>query len=128
MLPAILRKHWDKWRVDLSTPLTNGHHCFCWTASKTGLGYGKVRVGNSTPNVHRLVCEATHGPIEGMDASHMCHNASCVHPDHLEWEPPEVNQWRRIERQRRPTPEDPAPEPPLPIEVYDYETVITLFS
>ena len=36
--------------------------------------------------VHRLVCEAFHGPpTENAETCHSCHRKNCINPEHLRW-------------------------------------------
>lgn len=63
--------------------------CWEWTRGKTK-GYGVTRYSD-TPGVylmfyaHRWAYEFCNGPIpNGMALDHLCRNAGCVNPDHLE--------------------------------------------
>lgn len=48
---------------------------------------------NRTMLVHRMACEARHGPApgQGFQAAHLCGNAWCVNPDHSMWATATVN-------------------------------------
>lgn len=59
--------------------------CWFWTGSNNGLGYGEIRINNRKVYAHRWAYEHWRGPIpEGLHIDHLCRNASCVNPDHLE--------------------------------------------
>lgn len=61
-----------------------GESCWTWSAHATHLGYGRMIVGKTVKYAHRLSWEFTNGPIpEGAVIDHICHNTSCVRPDHL---------------------------------------------
>lgn len=60
----------------------------CWEfqGAKTKDGYGAVGVpGGKVRRTHRVVWEHLVGPVpEGLELDHLCKNAACVNPDHLE--------------------------------------------
>lgn len=58
--------------------------CWNWTAAKAS-GYGRFQIGKKKQaQAHRVAYELTKGPIApGLFIDHMCHNPSCVNPDHL---------------------------------------------
>lgn len=57
--------------------------CWNWTASSLR-GYGVFRTGGKTSVAHRVSFMWAKGEIpEGAQLDHMCHNRSCVNPDHL---------------------------------------------
>lgn len=63
-------------------------------------GYLRVAIntdqGRRSFYVHRLVCEAVHGPCpEGMECSHLDGDPSNNSPENLKWETPSENQSRR---------------------------------
>jgi hypothetical protein len=63
--------------------------CWEWTASLQTDGYGqfsiKVDDHHRTVQSHRLTYEALVGDIpDGLQIDHLCRNASCVNPEHLE--------------------------------------------
>lgn len=60
--------------------------CHEWRGTIANTGYGLV--GLSTHHLmlaHRVAYELSKGPIPaGLVIDHLCHNRSCVNPDHLE--------------------------------------------
>lgn len=58
--------------------------CWVWNAPLTSLGYGRITINYRPWLAHRLSYELHVGPIpEGLDIDHICHNRSCVNPNHL---------------------------------------------
>jgi hypothetical protein len=58
-----------------------------WSGA-TVRGYGVRKVGGrngSVRYVHRMVCEAVHGPAKGRLALHRCNQPLCYNPQHLYW-------------------------------------------
>lgn len=71
----------DFWRkVD-----RDGAGCWPWLGRTTAReGYGQFDWRGTGVYAHRLAWEFTSGPIPaGMELDHLCHNRSCVNPDHL---------------------------------------------
>ena len=66
-----------------------GEECLLWPFAKSGFGYGQIRKDGRAENVHRIICEAVHGPAPSPDheVAHTCGkgNLGCVNPSHLEW-------------------------------------------
>ena len=60
--------------------------CWNWTGYRSELGYGRFYpVGKKRVPAHRFAYELLVGPIpEGLVLDHLCRNASCVNPAHLE--------------------------------------------
>ena len=59
--------------------------CWIWMAYKRRDGYGEFHLEGSTQLSHRVSYEMFKGRIpDGLDIDHMCHNRSCVNPDHLQ--------------------------------------------
>lgn len=74
----------SKYIVDESTPLLNGSHCHLWTGSTNNSGYGQTWLNGSMKYVHRLAYENKFGKIaDGKEMGHLCHNKTCMNPDHL---------------------------------------------
>ena len=58
--------------------------CWEWTAS-LNRGYARTDIMGRPKYVHRVTYEAFVGPIpDGLSLDHLCRNAACVNPDHLE--------------------------------------------
>ena len=58
--------------------------CWVWTGATFPDGYGCVRLNGTNAGAHRLSYEWAKGEIpEGLFIDHICHNTSCVNPDHL---------------------------------------------
>jgi hypothetical protein len=58
--------------------------CWNWIAGHTGAGYGLYHFDGITQPAHRVSYEMHKGKIpEGLSIDHICHNISCVNPDHL---------------------------------------------
>ena len=69
--------------------------CWLWTAATQKGGYGRFRLNGRLECAHRVSYELTKGDIpEGLQIDHLCRNASCVNPDHLE----AVSQQENIKR------------------------------
>jgi hypothetical protein len=72
----------NKWHLNLET------WCWEWQASKTPNGYGQISATCPTKArylAHRLSYLHYKGEIpESMIIDHICHNRSCVNPDHLQ--------------------------------------------
>lgn len=70
--------------------------CLMWPwRAKT---YGGIRYGGKKYDVHRLVCEKTHGspPSKLHEAAHSCGVRLCVNPMHLRWATHAENQQDRV--------------------------------
>jgi hypothetical protein len=64
--------------------------CWLWCGPVNRQGYGFMKVGATNKKAHRIAWELFHGPLppwagqkRGVVVRHMCHNTSCVNPDHL---------------------------------------------
>ena len=58
--------------------------CWNWVAFKDSDGYGKIKIGGLPRRAHRVSYVAAYGDIpDGMTVDHICHNTSCVSPEHL---------------------------------------------
>lgn len=73
--------------------LSNG--CLIWTACKDRMGYGYFGLIGGTVRAHRFAYELAFGPMSpGLETDHLCRNASCVEPTHLEAVTRKVNTMR----------------------------------
>ena len=58
--------------------------CWVWPRLNRS-GYPTVRLGKREVALHRVVLEIKHGaPLGSQHAHHICANAACVNPDHLQ--------------------------------------------
>lgn len=61
------------------------HNCWLWPGHVDQNGYGKLHVGGTPKQAHRLSYEHFRGPIpQGMVVMHICDVRACVNPDHLQ--------------------------------------------
>jgi len=59
--------------------------CWEWQGYQNSKGYGQVTMEGRSVGAHRVVYEATFGPVEdGLHLDHLCRNRLCVNPWHLE--------------------------------------------
>ena len=80
MTPAEQAAFWARVRK------ADGDGCWEWAGKRYAgkYGYGRARVGDRVPAVHRLAWELAHGPIPaGMHLFHRCGVRLCVRPDHM---------------------------------------------
>lgn len=82
--------------VDKNGPIPESHpelgHCWLWTGSKNGAGYGSFYFKGRQIKAARWIYERKKGPIpEGLVLDHLCKNPSCVNPFHLEPVPQREN-------------------------------------
>lgn len=81
-----------------------GDECLVWPFCRTPKGYGEVRLNGRSRFVHRVVCEAIHGPppTARHEAAHSCGNGhlGCVAPRHLRWATHAENRLDMIAHQR----------------------------
>lgn len=62
-----------------------GGSCWVWLGHKTRDGYGIIRVNHKVLMIHRVIYEASCGPIpDGLEIDHLCFVRACVNPDHLD--------------------------------------------
>lgn len=59
--------------------------CWLWTACKSRLGYGRIRMRGKLLSAHRVLYEICNGSIPAeLEMDHLCRVRHCVNPDHLE--------------------------------------------
>jgi hypothetical protein len=61
--------------------------CWIWSGTKTGNGYGSIRLNGSSAPVHRVAYELWIGPLtceDTVDHKRQCRRALCINPAHLE--------------------------------------------
>lgn len=76
-----MKRFWDK--VEITD------RCWNWQAAKDPRGYGRFQIGSNQVSVtvlaHRFAYELVVGELRDEDhLHHLCHNPSCVRPDHFE--------------------------------------------
>jgi hypothetical protein len=77
----------DKFEALLSALHSQTNDCVSWPFGGSGYGYSTVWFDGTTRRVHRLICEAAHGPQPTPKhvAAHSCGNNGCINPRHLRW-------------------------------------------
>lgn len=85
----------------LSRTVSGPNSCVLWTGAKTPKGYGQIRFEGRLHAVHRVVFEASKGPIpDGLEIDHLCRVRNCVNPEHLEAVTHAENNRRSIRNRR----------------------------
>lgn len=78
----------------------NGDECLIWPFARSNGKYGSVRVDGASLTASRYMCELAHGkpPSPDHEAAHSCGRGlqGCVHPKHLGWKTPALNQNDKI--------------------------------
>lgn len=60
-------------------------HCWLWTSTITGDGYGQMKIQGRYIGAHVLAYEHFVSPVpEGLVLDHLCRTRHCVNPWHLE--------------------------------------------
>lgn len=76
--PAVYARFFKHIRYDHKTG------CWLWKGCKDKKGYGCFKFENRKYWAHRFAKQALDGPFQyGEEADHLCHNSSCVNPDHI---------------------------------------------
>ena len=59
--------------------------CWAWRRAKNSKGYGCFAIDGRVQLVHRIAYAALVGLIpDGLTIDHLCHERTCVRPEHLE--------------------------------------------
>ncbi len=75
----------DKMIKRFSSKINKTDNCWIWIASKDSRGYGKFWIKDKYFYAHRFSYQIFKGQIhEDLVLDHLCHNKSCVNPNHLE--------------------------------------------
>lgn len=83
--------------IFLSDKTYNNEPCWQWTGSKDSFGYGLIGINNKLHKAHRWIYKKRRGNIKsGLELDHLCGNASCVNPNHLEAVTHQMNMSRSI--------------------------------
>ena len=62
-----------------------GASCWLWTGTKDRKGYGKFWLGDRKESAHRTSWRLSGRDLDpALTLDHICRNASCVNPDHLD--------------------------------------------
>lgn len=65
--------------------VADSNGCWVWRGARDRQGYGFVKVSGFQWRAHRLAYHLQVGPIpDGFTIDHLCRNASCIRPEHLE--------------------------------------------
>lgn len=91
--------HWSSRRFNHHEIEDRGHSSPCWIfkGCKNHNGYGRITVGSSKVNAHRVYYEHYIGPIpDGLQIDHLCRVRECVNPAHLEPVTPKENVARAL--------------------------------
>jgi hypothetical protein len=84
--------------------------CWSWGGAHDRYGYSVFSINNKSVKVHRYAYELLVGPIpDGLTIDHLCSNAGCVNPEHME--PVSASENTRRAALRRPK-KEPAPKKP----------------
>lgn len=82
--PKVIRRFFD--HVDIGKRNGKGLGvCWQWGGYCSPKGYGQFKWNNRAYWAHRVSYAIFFGSVpDGVDVHHVCHNPSCVNPDHLE--------------------------------------------
>ena len=76
--------------------------CILFDGYKNKLGYGYTCHKGKGWLAHRWAYTQAHGPIpKGLHVRHMCHNPSCINPDHLAVGTPQDNADDKVKAGRQ---------------------------
>lgn len=69
----------------LATQCEKSTSCWLWQGKLSNFGYARIKFGQKTVMLHRLVYEYFKGAIpDGLEIDHLCSVRHCVNPEHLE--------------------------------------------
>lgn len=89
---------------DVALPY-DGDECLIWPFNRVGKGYAVMWDGQKQEYVHRLLCEAVHGPAPSPEheVAHSCGRGfdGCVNKRHLSWKTHPENEADKIKHGTR---------------------------
>lgn len=69
----------------LSKAVIDPGGCWVFTGAIANNGYGRIGIGPTVKQAHRVAYELLVGPVpEGLDLDHLCRVRACINPTHLE--------------------------------------------
>lgn len=70
--------------------------CWVWNGSRQSTGHGYFYTGAQKIMAYRFAYELIVAPIpDGASMDHLCHNPTCVNPEHLRTATHQQNMWNR---------------------------------
>jgi len=95
-MDAPIRRKFDSDEERFWVKVNKTDSCWLWTGATTAK-YGVFRINGGNSVAHRVSYQWAKGEIpEGVQLDHMCHNRSCVNPDHLRFSDWETNGQNRV--------------------------------
>ena len=94
-MDAPIRNKWASDEERFWTKVDKSGTCWRWTGA-THRGYGIFRLHGQSRLAHRVANAWERGEIpEGAQLDHMCHNRSCINPEHIRFADWETNGQNR---------------------------------